>query len=76
MFKFIRGGRSSVGRALDCGSRRRGFKSRRSPIFPIYTILTLEFFPRVKIAFSIEVFFARLKSWRRNAHYIQKLKDF
>ena len=28
------GGRSSVGRALDCGSSGRGFKSRRSPHFP------------------------------------------
>jgi hypothetical protein len=27
----IRGGRSSAGRALDCGSSGRGFKSRRSP---------------------------------------------
>ena len=27
----IWGGRSSAGRALDCGSSGRGFKSRRSP---------------------------------------------
>jgi hypothetical protein len=27
----IRGGRSSAGRALDCGSSGRGFKSHRSP---------------------------------------------
>ncbi len=30
-FKQDNGGRSSVGRALDCGSSGRGFKSRRSP---------------------------------------------
>ena len=29
----MHGGRSSVGRALDCGSSGRGFKSRRSPHF-------------------------------------------
>ena len=28
---YIWGGRSSAGRALDCGSSGRGFKSRRSP---------------------------------------------
>jgi hypothetical protein len=28
---FNNGERSSVGRALDCGSSRRGFESHRSP---------------------------------------------
>ena len=28
-----RGGRSSVGRASDCGSEGRGFESRRSPSY-------------------------------------------
>jgi hypothetical protein len=31
---YIWGGRSSAGRALDCGSSGRGFKSRRSPSQP------------------------------------------
>lgn len=30
------GGRSSVGRAVDCGSTGRGFKSRRSPQFSLF----------------------------------------
>lgn len=30
-YTLCRGGRSSVGRAPDCGSGRRGFESRRSP---------------------------------------------
>ena len=30
---FINGGRSSVGRALDCDSSRRGFESHRPPHF-------------------------------------------
>lgn len=31
LYSFYHGGRSSVGRASDCGSECRGFKPRRSP---------------------------------------------
>lgn len=32
IFHIANGGCSSVGRALDCGSSGRGFKSRHSPV--------------------------------------------
>ena len=38
---MVYGGRSSVGRALDCGSGCRGFESHRSPHFysvPVFPI--------------------------------------
>ena len=38
----MHGGRSSVGRALDCGSSGRGFKSRRSPHFFQYGTIGLK----------------------------------
>jgi hypothetical protein len=35
----LSGGRSSVGRALDCGSGGRGFKPHRSPHFSLFRLL-------------------------------------
>lgn len=40
--RIVLGERSSVGRALDCGSSGRGFKPRRSPRENINNIILLQ----------------------------------